>query len=262
LVYGYATDETPELMPLPTLLAHRLGARAAEARRSGILPWLLPHGQTKVSVVYAAGEPVAIDNVEVIVQHLPETYYDEQREGVIESILIPVLGEGILSGETRLDINPTGYCPVNGLLDRCGVSGRTLASDTYGAHCPLPAAGLSGQGTEGIRRSGTLMARCLAKHVVAAGLARRCTVHLPYRAARPEPETVLVDTHGTGVVPEDRIERAIREVFPLTPWGIFKYLDLGRPIYRKAAAFGYFGREDPEFTWERVEKVDELLVAV
>jgi S-adenosylmethionine synthetase len=262
LVYGYATDETTELMPLPTLLAHRLSMRAAAVRRSGILPWLLPHGQTKVSVRYAAGEPVAIDSVEVSVQHLPEVDYALQWEAVLEKILLPVLPEEIQSRETPFFINPTGSCVTEGIFTKCGVSGRTLASDTYGAHCPLPAGGLAGQGSGSIRRLGTLMVRHLAKQVVAARLARRCTVHLAYHAGVPEPAALLVDTHGTGVVPEERIEQGLRDLFPLTPIGIFDYLDLGRPIYRKAAAFGYFGREDPEFTWEREDRIDALRAAV
>jgi S-adenosylmethionine synthetase len=262
LVYGYATDETPELMPLPTLLAHRLAERLAEARRSGLVPWLLPHGQTKVSVRYAAGEPAVVESVEMRVQHEPRVDHRERREVICEEVLKPVLGEEPLRGETQWDVNPAGGCIYEGLAARWGVSGRSLAADTYGAHCPLPSAGLSGQGTENVQRSGTLMARHLAKHVVAAGLARRCTVHLAYAAARAGPEAVLVDTHGTGAAPEERIEQAILAVFPLTPWGIFKYLDLGRPIYRKASAFGYFGRQDPAFTWEQVDRAAELAAAV
>ena len=262
LVYGYATDETPEMMPLPTLLAHRIAARISELRRSGAVPWLLPHGRTWVAVAYADGEPVAVDGVEVIAQHTP--YADRQMLGemIVEHVLIPLLGEAALRDGIALNINPTGCCIIDGLVTRCGVSGRTLASDTYGPHCPLPSHGLAGQGTENIQRSGTLMARYLAKHIVAAGLARRCTVHMAYRAAGAEPEAVLVDSHGTGVVPDERIEQGLRAVFPLTPWAIFEHLDLGRPIYRRAATFGYFGREEPEFTWEQLDKVDALRGAV
>jgi S-adenosylmethionine synthetase len=262
LVYGYASDETPELMPMPTLYAHRLTQRIAEVRRAADLPWLLPHGQTKVSVRYALGEPVAIDDVEVMVQHLPEADQRFLEDTIIEEVVFPTLPEGLLHKGTRFFINATGANTYEGLITRSGVSGRTLASDTYGAHCPLPAGGLSGQGSESIRRMGTLMARYLAKHVVASQLARRCTVHLAYQAGVPDPQGVLVDTHGTGAVAEERIERAIREVFPLTPYGIFRHLDLGRPLYRKAAAFGYFGRDEPEFTWERLDQLDDLNGAV
>ena len=262
LVYGYATDETPELMPLPTLLAHQLSARVAETRRSGTLPWLLPPGQTRVAVRYAGGAPAALDSVELQVQHPPEIDRGQLQDAMAEEVLVPVIPQRLLGKQTRLYVNPTGMCMTGGLFNQCGVSGRSLAVDTYGAHCPLPCVGLSGQGTENVQRSGMLMARHLAKHVVAAGLASRCTVHLSYCAGRSEPEAVLVDTHETGLVLEQRIEQGLREVFPLTPWGIFAHLDLGRPIYRQAATFGYFGREEPELTWERVDRVSALLDAV
>jgi len=261
-LYGYATDETPELMPLPTLLAHRLSARAAEVRRAGVLPWLLPYGWVRVSVLYASGVPVAVDSVEVIAQHRPEIYRNHFREEIVDKVLVPVLPEHLINRQTKFHLNPTGPCVIDGLATGCGISGRAMASDTYGVHCPLPSARLSGQGTLNIERSGTLMARHLAKHIVAAGLARRCTVHLAYCAGELEPEAVLVDTHGTGTVPEERIERGIRAVFPLTPWAVFEYLDLGRPVYRSAAAFGYFGHQEPERTWERTDKVSELVAAV
>jgi len=262
LVYGYASDETPELMPLPTLLAHQLSARVAETRRSGTLPWLLPPGQTRVAVRYAGGAPAALDSVELQVQHPPEIDRGQLQDAMAEEVLVPVIPQRLLGKQTRLYVNPTGMCMTGGLFNQCGVSGRSLAVDTYGAHCPLPCVGLSGQGTENVQRSGMLMARHLAKHVVAAGLASRCTVHLSYCAGRSEPEAVLVDTHETGLVLEQRIEQGLREVFPLTPWGIFAHLDLGRPIYRQAATFGYFGREEPELTWERVDRVPALLDAV
>jgi len=261
-LYGYATDETPELMPLPTLLAQRLSARAAEVRRSGVLPWLLPHGRVRVSVLYASGVPVAVDSVELIAQHRPEIYTNHFREEIVDKVLVPVIPEHLISRQTKLLLNPTGPCVIGGLAIKCGISGGSLASDTYGAYCPLPSARLAGQGTLNIERSGTLMARHLAKHIVAADLARRCTVHLAYRTGEAEPEAVLVDTHGTGTLPEERIERGIRAVFPLTPWAVFEYLDLGRPIYRNAAAFGYFGRQEPALTWERTDKVSELMAAV
>jgi len=261
-VYGYATDETPALMPLPTLLAHRLAARAEAVRQGGVLPWLLPHGRTKVGVRYLAGEAPVIDSVELQLQHLPRIDYKQLWEAVVHDVLLPVLPEAMITDAMRVRINPHGYCIFEGLLTQAGVSGRAVAADTYGAHCPAPANGLSGQGTVNVERSGTLMARYVAKHVVAAGLARRCTLHLAYSAATPEPDVILVDTHGTGAVPEERIEQGIREVFPLTPLGIFKHLDLGRPIYRQGAVFGYFGREEPALTWEQLDLVDALQRAV
>jgi S-adenosylmethionine synthetase len=174
-VYGYATDKTPELMPLPTLLAHRLAARADAARRSGALPWLLPFGWTKVSIRYARGVPVAIDSVELQLQHLPEIDHLRLLETAWENILFPGLPEAMITNETRVHVNPQGACIVDGLLLRAGVSGRAVGAETYGAHCPLPSTGLSGQGTANLERWGTLMAWHLAKHVVAAGLARRCS---------------------------------------------------------------------------------------
>jgi S-adenosylmethionine synthetase len=261
LVYGYATDETPELMPLPTLLAQRLARRASEVRQSGALPWLLPHRRAKVAIRYVAGQPVAIDSVDMTLQHQATIDHSHLLEGVMEEVIRPVVPMALVTKDTRFRTNAHGHCVVDGLIRRCGVSGRSLAADTYGAHCPLPAVGLAGQGTENLQRSGALMARYVAKQVVAAGLARRCTVHLAYRGAQAEPEAVLVDTHGTGAVPERRIERGIRAMFPLTPWGIFEHLDLGRPIYRQAAAFGYFGWEEPDFTWERVDRVSALTMA-
>jgi S-adenosylmethionine synthetase len=261
-VCRYATDETPELMPLPTLLAHRLSARAAQLRRSGDLPWLLPHARTKVSVRYAAGRPVAVDRVEITVQHLPKIDYTSLCEYVFERIFLPVVPEALFADDTRVAVNPTGSRIEDGLLTGCCVSGRNLASDTYGPHCPMPFAGFAGRGSEDIRHLGTLMSRRLAKHVVAAGLARRCTVNLRYAEAQPEPEAVLVDTHGTGAVPEARIERVIQAVFPLTPLGMFMQLELGRPLYRETAAFGYFGRPGAELPWERVDQSFALRNAV
>jgi S-adenosylmethionine synthetase len=196
-VYGYATDESAELMPLPSLLAHRLAARVSDARRSGKLPWRLPHARTKVRRRYARSRPPALEDVEVLVQHAPEIDYQALREGVYDAVLKPVLGEQVFLNGTRFSVNPAGSCVADGLLVKWGVSGRTSASDTYGPHCPPPCTGLSGRGTENLERSATLMARCLAKHVVAAGLARRCTTHLAYGSGAPEPEAVLVNTHGT-----------------------------------------------------------------
>jgi S-adenosylmethionine synthetase len=258
LMFGYATTETQELMPLPIMLAHKLVKGLSEARRSGVLEYLRPDGKSQVSVEYDDGKPVRVDTVVVSTQHSSTVNNDTLREDITDRIVNKVIPEDMRDSKTRILINPTGRFVVGGPHGDAGVTGRKIIVDTYGGAAPHGGGAFSGKDPTKVDRSACYMARYAAKNVVAAGLAERCTVQLAYAIGVADPVSVFVDTANTGQVPDERISELVRAHFKLTPRGIIESLDLRRPIYRKTAAFGHFGRCEPEFTWERTDKANAL----
>jgi S-adenosylmethionine synthetase len=258
LMFGYACTETQELMPLPIMLAHKLVRGLSEARRSGVLDYLRPDGKSQVSVEYDGHKPVRVDTVVISTQHSSTVNNDTLREDITDKIVNKVIPSEMMDSKTRVLINPTGRFVVGGPHGDAGVTGRKIIVDTYGGAAPHGGGAFSGKDPTKVDRSACYMARYVAKNVVAAGLASRCTVQLAYAIGVAEPVSVFVDAHGTGTIPEDRISEIIRANFKLTPRGIIETLDLRRPIYKKTAAFGHFGRTEPEFTWERVDKANAL----
>jgi S-adenosylmethionine synthetase len=258
LMFGYACTETDELMPLPIMLAHRLVKGLSCARRDGVLEYLRPDGKSQVTVEYDSGRPVRVDTVVVSTQHSAAVANETIREDVIDKIVNRVIPEGMRDDRTRVLINPTGRFVVGGPHGDAGVTGRKIIVDTYGGAAPHGGGAFSGKDPTKVDRSACYMARYVAKNVVAAGLAERCLVQLAYAIGVAEPVSVLIDTFGTGQVGDDKISDSVRANFKLTPRGIIEALDLRRPIYKKTAAFGHFGRHEPEFTWERTDKVDAL----
>jgi S-adenosylmethionine synthetase len=261
LMFGYACRETPELMPLPIMLAHRLCEGLSEARRKGVLSYLRPDGKAQVSVEYVDDKPVRVDTVVVSSQHSDEVSTEQLRADINEHIVKKVVPASLMDAKTRILINPTGRFVVGGPHGDAGLTGRKIIVDTYGGAAPHGGGAFSGKDPTKVDRSACYMARYIAKNVVAADLADRCTVQLAYAIGVAEPVSVLVDTHGTGKVSEDVLSNLVREHFKLTPKGIIEELDLRRPIYKKTAAFGHFGREDAGFTWERKDKAAALKAA-
>ncbi len=259
LMFGYACDETPELMPLAISLAHRLVQRQATLRRNGDLSWLRPDAKSQVTVRYEDGRPVAVEKVVLSTQHAPEVSNEIIRAAVIHEIIEPVIPAELRSPRIEYLVNPTGRFVTGGPKGDTGLTGRKIIVDTYGGSCPHGGGAFSGKDPSKVDRSAAYMARYVAKNVVAAGIARRCTLQLAYAIGVAEPVSVHVNVHGTGKVNEARLEQAIREAFDLTPAGIISTLDLLCPIYRATAAYGHFGREEKEFTWERTDKASELL---
>ncbi len=258
LMFGYATDETPELMPMPIRLAHRLVERQAAVRKAGLLPWLRPDAKSQVSVRYENKRPVAVEKVVLSTQHASEVKDETIRDGVVAKII-----EKIIPAELRADgieylVNPTGRFVIGGPVGDTGLTGRKIIVDTYGGSCPHGGGAFSGKDPTKVDRSAAYAARYIAKNIVAAGLASHCTVQLAYAIGIVEPFSLMVNIHSGGRVSERRIEEAVRKIFRLTPKGMIEMLDLRRPIFRKTAAYGHFGRELPEFTWERTDKVREL----
>ena len=258
LMFGYATNETPELMPMPILLAHKLTKRLADARRSGVPNFLRPDGKSQVSVEYDNDKPVRIDTVVISTQHSPEVTAAQLREEVIEHIIKPTLPAELLDSKTKYHINPTGRFVVGGPQGDCGLTGRKIIVDTYGGMGRHGGGAFSGKDPTKVDRSACYMARYIAKNVVAAGLAERVEIQLAYAIGVPDPVSVSVDTFGAGKVDQDKISELVRENFQLTPRGIIESLDLRKPIYRKTASYGHFGRSEPEFTWERTDKAEKL----
>src|SRR5437763_15150012 len=259
LMFGYACDETPVLMPFPIYYAHRLVQRQSEVRRHGRLPWLRPDAKSQVTVRYVRGRPHSIETVVLSTQHHPSMNHKqaELAEGVIEEIIKPVLPKAMLCN-TRYLVNPTGRFEIGGPHGDAGLTGRKIIVDTYGGAAPHGGGAFSGKDRSKVDRSAAYAARYVAKNIVAAGLARRCEVQVAYAIGIAEPVSVMVESFGTNAVPEERIERAVRETFSLKPASIIKELDLLRPIYEKTAAYGHFGRSEPEFTWERTDRADSL----
>ena len=273
MMFGYATNETPELMPMPIMLAHRLTHRLATARKSGDLPWLRPDGKSQVAVEYADGKPVAVRAVVLSTQHSDDVANEVIHDGVENGVIAPILeASGLEADGAKMHINPTGRFVVGGPQGDAGLTGRKIIVDTYGGAGRHGGGAFSGKDPTKVDRSATYAARWVAKNIVAAELADRCEVQIAYAIGVAEPVSVMVDTFGTGKVPDDALIRAVREVFDLTPGGIIEALDLQQPIYRRSAAYGHFGRE-PErvdvgdrvvrlFTWEDPTRLDDLLSAV
>jgi len=258
LMFGYAINHTPELMPLPIALAHRILARLTALRQKADVPWIRPDSKSQVTVEFNNDRPIRIDTVVVSTQHGPEASQGEIREYVIENVVKPVLPEKLVNGEITYHVNPTGRFVTGGPHGDCGLTGRKIIVDTYGGWARHGGGAFSGKDPTKVDRSAAYMARHIAKNIVAAGLAGRCEVQLAYAIGISDPVSVLVDTDGTGKVEDERLCQVVREVFPLTPGGIIKYLDLRRPIYRLTAAGGHFGRSEPEFTWEKTDRTAEL----
>jgi S-adenosylmethionine synthetase len=257
-MFGYACRETAELMPLPIMLAHGLTRRLAAARKAGEIDWLRPDGKSQVTVEYEGRRPVRVDTVVVSTQHGPEVPHDELRRTVIEKIIRPVIPAQLLDGDTHFHINPTGRFVIGGPQGDCGLTGRKIIVDTYGGQGSHGGGAFSGKDPTKVDRSASYMARHVAKNLVAAGLADRAEVQLAYAIGVADPVSVHVETDGTGAASDRRLEAVVRELFPLTPRGIIDYLDLRRPIYRKTAAYGHFGRDGEDFSWERAERSGEL----
>ena len=254
LMFGYACNETPELMPMPIQLAHQLVAKLAEVRKSGKLDFLRPDSKSQVSVEYVDGKPSRIDTVVISTQHTPDVTHKRIEEEVIAEVVKKVIPAHLLDANTRYFINPTGRFVVGGPMGDCGLTGRKIIVDTYGGMGRHGGGAFSGKDPSKVDRSAAYMGRYVAKNLVAAGLAERCEVQVAYAIGVAEPVSINVNTFGTGKVSEDRMAELVREVFDMRPAAIIEQLDLLRPIYRKTAAYGHFGRELPEFTWERTDK--------
>ncbi|MDP2170791.1 MAG: methionine adenosyltransferase [Rhodocyclaceae bacterium] len=254
LMFGYACDETPSLMPLPIWLAHRLMERQAMLRKDGRLPWLRPDAKSQVTVRYEDGKPIAIDTVVISTQHAPEMSLGDIREAVIEEIIKPILPPELIKGEVKYLVNPTGRFVVGGPQGDCGLTGRKIIVDTYGGACPHGGGAFSGKDPSKVDRSAAYAGRYVAKNIVAAGLAARCMIQVSYAIGVAHPTSVWVTTYGTGKVSDETIAELVTKHFDLRPKGIVNMLDLLRPIYRKTAAYGHFGRDEPEFTWEATDK--------
>jgi S-adenosylmethionine synthetase len=261
LMFGYATNETPELMPMPLMLAHKLAMRLAELRRQGKIKWLRPDGKSQVSIQYEGSVPRRAEAVVVSCQHADSVAIEELREEIRERVIRAVIPESMLDERTKIFINPTGRFVVGGPQGDCGLTGRKIIVDTYGGVGSHGGGSYSGKDPSKVDRSASYMARHVAKNIVAAALADRVEVQVAYAIGVAEPVSVMVDTLGTGKIEDAQLTTAVREVFPLTPRGIISYLDLLRPIYKKTAAYGHFGRNDPDFTWERTDRVDDLITA-
>jgi S-adenosylmethionine synthetase len=258
LMFGYACNETPTLMPLPIYYAHRIMERQAQLRKDGRLPWLRPDAKAQLTVRYEDDKPTAIDTVVVSTQHHPDIPYDQIREAVIEEIVKPVLPPELIKGEIRYLINPTGRFVIGGPHGDCGLTGRKIIVDTYGGAAHHGGGAFSGKDPSKVDRSAAYAGRYVAKNIVAAGLAERCEVQVAYAIGVARPVSLMVNTFGTGKIPDEQIEALVARHFDLRPRAIIETLDLRRPIYTKTAAYGHFGREEPEFTWERTDKAAAL----
>ncbi len=261
LMFGYACNDTDELMPLPISLAHRIINRLTTARFKKEVNWLRPDSKSQVTIEFDGNTPVRVDTVVVSTQHAPDVNHSEIKNYIISEIIEPLLPAELVQGDIKYHINPTGQFITGGPHGDCGLTGRKIIVDTYGGWGRHGGGAFSGKDPTKVDRSAAYMARYVAKNIVAAGLADRCEVQLAYAIGVSEPVSVSIDTEGTGRIDDARIRELVREVFPLTPSGIIKHLDLRRPIYRKTAAGGHFGRNEPEFTWERTDKVRELASA-
>ncbi len=258
LMFGYSCNHTPELMPMPIMLSHKVSARLAEARKTKELDFLRPDGKSQVTVKYFDGKPTTVDTVVVSSQHTPEASASDLTEGIIEEVIKKSIPSELLTADTKYLINPTGQFIIGGPHGDCGLTGRKIIVDTYGGHGSHGGGAFSGKDPSKVDRSASYMARYVAKNVVAAGLAGECELQLAYIIGIPEPVSVMVDCFGTEVVPEQKIEDLIREYFNLKPAEIIKTLDLLRPVYTPTAAYGHFGKSGPGFTWEKTDKADVL----
>ena len=262
MMFGYATDETPEYMPLPISLAHKLARRLAQVRKDGTLPYLRPDGKTQVTVEYDGDKPVRVDTIVVSAQHSPDVSMEQLRKDILEQVIRPVVPADLLDGSTIYHINPTGRFVIGGPQGDSGLTGRKIIVDTYGGMARHGGGAFSGKDPTKVDRSAAYAARYVAKNVVAAGLAKKCEIQLAYAIGVARPVSISVNTFGTAAIPEDKIVELIEKNFSLTPAGIIKSLDLRRPIYRQTAAYGHFGRTDVDLPWERLDKVDVLKKAL
>ncbi|OUQ40388.1 methionine adenosyltransferase [Faecalibacterium sp. An121] len=262
MMFGYACDETPERMPLPISLAHKLARRLTEVRKSGLLDYLRPDGKSQVTVEYEGDRPVRVDTVVVSTQHRENVDMETLRADVMEQVIRAVIPAGLLDENTKYFINPTGRFVIGGPQGDSGLTGRKIIVDTYGGYARHGGGAFSGKDPSKVDRSAAYAARWVAKNVVAAGLARRCEVQLAYAIGVAQPVSIMVDTFGTGTVEDARIEQAVEQVFDLTPAAIIRDLDLRKPIYRKLAAYGHMGREDLGVRWENTDRVEQLKAAV
>jgi len=262
LMFGYACDDTEELMPLPIMLAHKLTMQLAKVRKEGILKWVRPDGKSQVSVEYDGDVPRLVDSVLISTQHNPDVSNDDIRQGIIEHVINPIVPEELRAEKMRYLVNPTGKFVLGGPHADAGLTGRKIIVDTYGGMGRHGGGAFSGKDASKVDRSAAYMGRYIAKNIVAAGLANRCEVQLAYAIGVAEPVSVMVNTFDSAEVDETRLEAAVREIFPLTPREIINHLQLRRPIFEKTAAYGHFGRQDADFTWENTDKADELKKAV
>ncbi len=262
LMFGYAIDETPELMPTPIMYAHKLSKKLSDVRKSGVLPYLRPDGKSQVTVRYEDGKPVGLDAVVISSQHSPDVDQKTIYEGVFEEVIKPCVDEGMISDSTKIYVNPTGKFVTGGPMGDAGLTGRKIIIDTYGGWARHGGGAFSGKDPSKVDRSAAYMARYVAKNIVAGGLARECEVQLAYAIGVAEPVSVMVETFGSSEIPEETLSNAVREVFDLTPAGIIKSLNLLKPIYQETAAYGHFGRDGAGFTWEVTDKVQDLKKAV
>ena len=258
LMFGYACDETPELMPAAIYYAHRLVERQSQLRKSGKLAWLRPDAKSQVTLRYADGRPQAVDTIVISTQHSPDISQALIREAIIEELIKPVIPESMRCNEVRYLVNPTGRFVVGGPQGDCGLTGRKIIVDTYGGSAPHGGGAFSGKDPSKVDRSAAYAARYVAKNIVAAGLARRCLGQLSYAIGIARPTSIMVTTQGTGAVSDERLSELVARHFDLRPRGIVQMLDLLRPVYRKTAAYGHFGRDEPEFSWERTDKAEVL----
>ncbi len=258
LMFGFATNETEELMPMPIIYAHKLTRRLTQVRKNGALDFLRPDGKSQVTIEYMDGKPKRVDTVVVSTQHSPDVTYDDLKAAIIKEVIKKVIPEEMIDGDTKFFINPTGRFVVGGPMGDCGVTGRKIIVDTYGGQGSHGGGCFSGKDPSKVDRSASYMGRYVAKNLVAAGLADKCEVQVAYAIGVAKPVSLMVDFMGTGKIDEARAAQIVKEVFDLRPAGIIEQLDLLRPIYRKTSAYGHFGRQDPDFYWERTDKADQI----
>ncbi|MBF0201198.1 MAG: methionine adenosyltransferase [Desulfamplus sp.] len=258
LMFGFATDETPELMPMPIIYAHKLTKRLSQVRKNGALDFLRPDGKSQVSIEYVDGKPRRVDTIVVSSQHKPDVTHEDLKEAIVQEVIKKVIPSDMMDGDTRFFVNPTGKFVIGGPMGDCGLTGRKIIVDTYGGQGSHGGGCFSGKDPSKVDRSASYMGRYIAKNLVASGIASKCEVQVAYAIGVARPVSLLVDFMGTGKISEKRASEIVEEVFDLTPAGIIKSLDLLRPIYQKTSAYGHFGRQDPDFTWEYTDKAEEI----